>query len=83
MELGKGQAQRRGADWTPRPVSRCEGESKGLEGVCTRLAAQQGGEAAQAEIQECNRVKQLQLLWQAWPWGQRTVMGCRIRASRA
>ena len=60
MELGKGWAQRRGADWTPRPVSRCEGESKGLEGFCTRQAAQQSGEAAEAEIQECNWVKQLQ-----------------------
>lgn len=43
----------------PRPVSRCEVESRGLGGFYSKLAAPQGREEAQAEIKGCTGMKQL------------------------
>ena len=60
MELGKGQAQKRRDGQDAKACLQMWGWKQRSGRVCSRLAAQQGGEAAQAEIQERNWVQQLQ-----------------------
>lgn len=60
MELGKGQAQRRRDRQDAQACLQMWGWKQRSGKVCSRLAAQQGGKAAQATTQECNWMKQFQ-----------------------